>query len=181
MITVADGVARLARVAVGMLDGVLLSSGRADRVRTLRLREDPRCTLFVFAGDWQWLTLESTVILREGEEAMALQVPLPRQIQDRPTGPLSWFEGDIEEAELLASMRADRRPVDALIDAGRARDDCTGSALPPARDHSRASWLNDRLGPGVALVLLLWASALGDERIWPGDQLGHRSRARGIV
>ena len=109
MITVYDGVAKPARVAVGMLDGVLLSSGTADRVRTLRLRRDPRCTLLVFRGDWEWLALESTVVLREGEDAMALQVPLLRRIQGRPTGPLSWFNGDIEEADLVDSMRAEGR------------------------------------------------------------------------
>jgi hypothetical protein len=109
MITVADGVAKPARVAIGMLDGVVLSSGTADRVRTLRLRMDPRCTLFLFVGDWQWLALETTVILHEGEEAMALQVPLLRQIQGRPTGPLSWFDGDIDEADLLDSMRSENR------------------------------------------------------------------------
>lgn len=109
MITVADGVAKPARVAIGMLDRVLLSSGTADRVRTLRLRQDPRCTLLVFRGDWEWLALESTVVLREGDEAMALQVPLLRQIQGRPTGPLSWFNGDIDETDLLDSMKAEGR------------------------------------------------------------------------
>ena len=43
MITVgADGFAKPARVGVGVVDGKLWSSSTADRVRTKRLRRDPR-------------------------------------------------------------------------------------------------------------------------------------------
>ncbi|MGH9113750.1 MAG: pyridoxamine 5'-phosphate oxidase family protein, partial [Acidimicrobiales bacterium] len=43
MITVGgDGVAKAVRVGVALVDGRLWSSGTADRMRTERLRDDPR-------------------------------------------------------------------------------------------------------------------------------------------
>ena len=61
MITVApDGIAKTARVGVALVEGQLWSSGTRDRVRTHRLRRDPRCTLFVFSDSFAWLTLETT-------------------------------------------------------------------------------------------------------------------------
>ncbi|MDQ1491704.1 MAG: hypothetical protein QOJ23_4218 [Actinomycetota bacterium] len=43
MVTVApDGIAKVARVGVALMDGKLWSSGTQDRVRTKRLRTDPR-------------------------------------------------------------------------------------------------------------------------------------------
>jgi hypothetical protein len=48
MVTVgSDGRPKVARVGVALVDGRLWSSGRQDRVRTGRLRRDPRCTLYV--------------------------------------------------------------------------------------------------------------------------------------
>jgi hypothetical protein len=109
MITVADGVAKPVRVSVALLDGALVSSATADRVRTRRLRTDPRCTLFVFGAGWQWLALESTVVFREDEDAIAAHVPLFRDMQHKPTGPLTWFGRELEEDEFLDTMRAEHR------------------------------------------------------------------------
>ncbi len=62
MITIArDGTPKAARVGVALVDGRLWSSGTADRVRTKRLRRDPRCTLFVIDPGYDWLALETTV------------------------------------------------------------------------------------------------------------------------
>ena len=48
MVTVnPEGIAKVARVGVALIDGKLWSSGTEDRVRTKRLRRDPRCTLYV--------------------------------------------------------------------------------------------------------------------------------------
>ena len=59
MITIAkDGMPRAVRVGVAMVDGKLWSSGTQDRVRTARLRRDPRCTLFVFDKQYSFLTLD---------------------------------------------------------------------------------------------------------------------------
>lgn len=67
MVTVGeDGYPKLARVGLALVDGKLWSSGTQDRVRTARLRRDPRCTLFVFDPGFLWLALETTVTILEG-------------------------------------------------------------------------------------------------------------------
>ena len=62
MITVGvDGLAKAARVAIGLIDGRLWSSGTKDRTRTIRLQQDPRCTLYVHEARFSFLVLETTV------------------------------------------------------------------------------------------------------------------------
>lgn len=63
-----DGTPHVARVAVGLVDGRLWSSGLPSRLRTGHLRRDPRCTLFVYdpsgpQGAWRWLGLETTATI----------------------------------------------------------------------------------------------------------------------
>jgi hypothetical protein len=59
MVTVnADGIPKIVRVGVALIDGRLWSSGTADRVRTKRLRSDPRCTLYVHDNAFEFLVLE---------------------------------------------------------------------------------------------------------------------------
>ena len=112
MITVArDGTPRVARVGVALVDGRLWSSGTQARVRTRRLRRDPRCTLFVFEAGWSWLALETTVRILDGDDAPDLNVRLFRKMQGRPTGPLSWFGGELEEEDLMAVMRDEQRLI----------------------------------------------------------------------
>jgi hypothetical protein len=112
MITVApDGVAKAVRVGVAVVDGRLWSSGTAARVRTRRLREDPRCTLFVFDGSWAFRTLETTVTVIEGPEVPALSVRLFRTMQENPEGPLTWFGRELTEEEFLATMVAEQRVI----------------------------------------------------------------------
>ena len=66
MITVGrDGRPRVARVGVNLVDGKLWSSGTQGRVRTRRLRQDPRCTLFVFDTGYGWLALDTIVGILE--------------------------------------------------------------------------------------------------------------------
>ena len=61
MVTVApDGIAKVARVGVALVDGKLWSSGTADRIRTRRLRRDPRCTLYVHDQAFAFLALEQS-------------------------------------------------------------------------------------------------------------------------
>jgi hypothetical protein len=79
----------------------LWSSGTQDRVRTSRLRRDPRCTLFVFDQQFSWLALETTVALLEGPEAAAQNLRLFRVMQNRPSESLSWFGGELDEASFL--------------------------------------------------------------------------------
>src|SRR6059058_5219379 len=81
MITVAgDGIAKVARVGVALVDGKLWSSGVQDRVRTSRLRRDPRSTLFVFGSGYGFLTLETTVTILDGSDAPAQNLRLFREM-----------------------------------------------------------------------------------------------------
>ncbi|HZA00513.1 MAG TPA: pyridoxamine 5'-phosphate oxidase family protein [Acidimicrobiales bacterium] len=112
MITVGgDGVAKAARVGVALVDGHLWSSGTADRVRTERLRRDPRCTLFVFNPGFAWLALETSVTILEGPDAPELNMRLFRVMQGRPTGPLSWFGGDLDDQTFLRTMADEKRLI----------------------------------------------------------------------
>jgi hypothetical protein len=108
MITVgADGMAKVARVGVALVDGRLWSSSTNDRVRTRRLRRDPRCTLFLYDTDgagFAWLGLETTVTILDGPDAPAQNLRLFRQMQGRPTGPLTWFNGELSEDQFLQAM-----------------------------------------------------------------------------
>jgi len=112
MITVgADGLAKAARVAVGLVDGRLWSSGTADRVRTRRLRRDPRCTLYVHADRFSFLTLETVVTILDGPEAPQQSLRLFRVLEDRPSGPLSWMTGELEEEPFLQAMVDEQRLI----------------------------------------------------------------------
>jgi hypothetical protein len=102
MITVTrEGVARTARIGVARVDGQIWSSGTRDRVRTRRLRRDPRCTLFVFDPGFAWLTLETMVTLLEGPDAPQQNLRLFRQMQSQPDGPIRWFDREMDEPEFL--------------------------------------------------------------------------------
>jgi hypothetical protein len=112
MVTVtAAGVAKAVRVSVAVVDGRLWSSGTQARVRTHRLRADPRCTLFVFDAAWSWRTLETVVTILDGPEVPALTVGMFRQMQNRPEGPLNWFGQELTEEEFLATMVAEERLI----------------------------------------------------------------------
>lgn len=112
MVTVGeDGVAKAVRMSVAMVDGNLWSSGRQDRVRTRRLRNDPRCTLFIFDPGYTWLTLETAVTLLDGPDAPQLNLKLMRQMQAKPDGPLSWFGGELSEERFLQTMVDERRLI----------------------------------------------------------------------
>jgi hypothetical protein len=112
MITVgADGFAKTARVGVALVDGRLWSSGTRDRVRTQRLQRDPRCTLFVFSNSFSWLSVESRVAILDGPDAAELNVRLFRVMQNRPTGPLSWFGGELDEDAFRARMVEEGRLI----------------------------------------------------------------------
>jgi PPOX class probable F420-dependent enzyme len=112
MITLgADGMPKAVRVGVAVVDGELWSSGTSDRVRTERLRRDPRCTLFVFDSAFAWMTLETTVDILDGPEAPAQSLRLFRAMQGKPTGRLSWFGGELSEQEFLQTMVDEQRLI----------------------------------------------------------------------
>jgi PPOX class probable F420-dependent enzyme len=107
----ADGMPKVARCGVLLVDGKLWSSGTEDRVRTRRLRRDPRCTIYVHAEGFAWLALECTATILDGPDAPQLSLQLFRQMQGRPTGPLSWFGGTLDEEEFLQTMRDEQRII----------------------------------------------------------------------
>lgn len=112
MITPADdGFPRAVRVGIALVDGKLWSSGTQDRVRTERLRKNPNCTLFVFDATWSFLTLETHVRLIEGPDVPALSVQLFRVMQNRPTGNLSWFGGEMTPDDFKRAMVEEKRLI----------------------------------------------------------------------
>jgi len=112
MITVGhDGTPKAARVGVALVDGKLWSSGTADRVRTRRLRRDPRCTLFVYETGFAWLALETSVTILDGPDAAERSLRLFRVMQDQPTGPLRWYGGELAEDEFLRMMVDESRLI----------------------------------------------------------------------
>jgi hypothetical protein len=112
MITVTpDGISKVARVGVALIDGKLWSSGTADRVRTTRLRRDPRCTLYVHDNAFGFLAIEATVTILEGPDAPTLNLRLFREMQAKPSGPLSWFGGEFDEADFLTQMESEQRLI----------------------------------------------------------------------
>jgi hypothetical protein len=112
MITIGgDGYAKTARVGVALVDGKLWSSATQDRVRTPRLRADPRCTLYVSDPGYAWLALETTVSILDGPEAAALNMRLFRVMQNAPEGPLSWFGSELDESAFLATMADEGRLI----------------------------------------------------------------------
>lgn len=84
--TTADGTAKVAKVGVAVVDGHIWVSGTRDRVRTKRLRSDPRCTLYVHDNAHSWVALETTVTILEGPDVPQLSVRLFRHMQGKPTG-----------------------------------------------------------------------------------------------
>ncbi len=112
MITVGDdGTAKAVRVGIALVDGKLWSSGSQDRTRTKRLRQNPNCTLFVFDNTWSFLTLETTVRLIEGPDVPELSERLFRIMQNRPTGDLSWFGGEMAPEDFRHAMADEQRLI----------------------------------------------------------------------
>jgi PPOX class probable F420-dependent enzyme len=112
MVTVApDGMPKVARVGVALVDGKVWSSGTQDRVRTRRLRRDPRCALYVYDPRYAWRALETTVTILDGPDAPQLSLRLFRQMQGRPEGPLSWSGGQLDEAAFLQAMVDEQRLI----------------------------------------------------------------------
>ena len=98
-----DGTAHVARVGVGLVDGHLESSGTKGRVRTQHLRRDPRATLAVLDGDnpWNWLGLEATVTIFDGDDAAERNLALYRVLAGEPD--------DVEQ--YLAAMASEGRLI----------------------------------------------------------------------
>jgi hypothetical protein len=112
MITVSnEGVAKPSRVSVALVEGKLWSSGTQSRIRTKRLRRDPRCTLFVFDAESAWRGLETTVTILDGPDAPHQNLRLFREMFDNPSGPINWFGRDFNDEDFLQAMIDQERLV----------------------------------------------------------------------
>src|SRR5947209_6631896 len=92
-----DGTPHAARVAIGFLDGRLLSSGTQSRLRTRYLRRDPRCTLFVIPTQGSgYLVLDTRVSMIEGPEVPGMSLrffqDMQRSLNPPPKpGTVTWY------------------------------------------------------------------------------------------
>lgn len=112
MITVArDGTPKVARVGAALVDGRLWSSATGDRLRTRRLRRDPRTVLYIHSAGPAWLAIEATVTILDGPDAPEDNLRLFRVMQGKPTGPLQWFGGELDEGAFLATMVQEQRLI----------------------------------------------------------------------
>jgi hypothetical protein len=104
------------RVGVALVDGRVWSSGTKHRVRTRHLRHDPRSTLFVFDGQWRWLSLDSTVTILEGPDAPEMSLRLFQTMQQGmdpgPTpGTVLWEGTERSPEEFLRIMAEEQRLI----------------------------------------------------------------------
>lgn len=112
MITIgADGMPKAVRVGVAVVDGRLWSSGTEGRIRTRRLRDDPRCTVIVFGDDRRALTLETSVRIIDGPDSAVDSVRLFRTMQKRPEGALLWYGDELDEAAFRQRMLDEKRLI----------------------------------------------------------------------
>jgi hypothetical protein len=114
-----DGTPHVARVAIGLVDGKIWSSGTQQRLRTRFLRRDPRSTLFVFDASgpqaaWRWLGLETTVTILEGPDVPEQSLAFFRMLQAGMTPPpaqgkVTWGGQPRTYAEFLQIMKDEKR------------------------------------------------------------------------
>jgi PPOX class probable F420-dependent enzyme len=106
-----DGTPHAVRIGVALVDGRIWSSGTQARVRTRNLRRDPRATLFVFEQGFRALTIGSRVTLLEGPDAAQQNLELFRVMQNKPSGPLTWYGKETSEGDFLRQMRDEQRLI----------------------------------------------------------------------
>jgi Pyridoxamine 5'-phosphate oxidase len=91
MITIgADGRPKAVKMEAAVVEGRLESASHADKVRTRRMRQDPRCTLYFADNEHRWLTLEADVEIIDGPGAPALLLRYFRVRDGKPTAPLDY-------------------------------------------------------------------------------------------
>ena len=106
----ADGTPHVARVAVGMVDGKLWSSGTETRLRTGHLRRDPRSTLAVldYSNPYRWMGLETTVTIRPTETAVDDNLALYRVLAGEPDDLEEYREAMVKEQRLVYEFAVER-------------------------------------------------------------------------
>jgi len=78
------GSSHVARCTAVVVDGAIVSSGTQSRVRTKHVRQNPQATLFVFGQGAQWLGIEATIIIHEGEEGYLKELALKTALDGHP-------------------------------------------------------------------------------------------------
>jgi len=92
MITVgADGRPKAVKMEAAIVEGCLESASHADKVRTRRLRRDPRCTLYFADDEHRWLSLEADVDIVAGPGAPARLLRYFRVRDGKPSEPLDYY------------------------------------------------------------------------------------------
>ena len=106
----ADGSPHVARVAVGLVDGKLWSSGTRGRLRTKHLRRDPRAAFLVLgsANPWRWLGAEGRVRLHDGEDAPQKNLALYRVIAGEPDDVEEYLDAMVKEGRLIYELEVER-------------------------------------------------------------------------
>jgi hypothetical protein len=113
MVTVSTGGwAKAVKMEPAVVDGKLWSVSHAHKVRTRRLRRDPRATLFYDGEGPAWLALEAVVTILDGPEVPSHLVRLMRVRQGRPAGPLAWhgdngIDVELDEDDFVQTMASE--------------------------------------------------------------------------
>jgi PPOX class probable F420-dependent enzyme len=99
----ADGTPHVARVAVGLVDGKLQSSGTQGRLRTKHLRRDSRATLMILddSNPYGWLGLETRVTILEGTDAPQRNLALYRVIAGEPKDLGEYLQAMVDDQRLV--------------------------------------------------------------------------------
>jgi PPOX class probable F420-dependent enzyme len=105
-----DGRPHVARVAVGLVDGRLWSSGTQDRARTGHLRRDPRSTLMVLdlSTPYRWVALETTVQILDGDDAVDDNLALYRVLAGEPDDLEEYRKAMVSERRLIYQFDIER-------------------------------------------------------------------------
>lgn len=105
-----DGMTHLARIGVGLVDGRLWSSATKTRVRTKHLRRDPRSGLMVMNPEnrYEWLGLDTTVTILEGEDAPQLNLRLYRTLAGEPDDVDEYLEAMVKEQRIIFEFSIER-------------------------------------------------------------------------
>lgn len=105
-----EGRPHVARIACGLVDGKLWSSGTQTRARTKYLRRDPRSTLMVLdlSTPYRWMALETTVTILDGDDAVDNNLALYRVLAGEPDDLDEYREAMVTEQRLIYEFEIER-------------------------------------------------------------------------
>lgn len=104
-----DGTPHVAMVGVGLVDDKLWSSGTQTRVRTRHVRRDPRSTLLVLGSNrYEWMGLETTVDVLDGDDAVDNNLALYRVLAGEPDDLQEYREAMVKEQRLIYQFNIHR-------------------------------------------------------------------------